>query len=82
MNHLVDPSFERMNRLFVLSFENENDKRSCSNCYLPRVEEKDYNIIINGKTFFDLPINNDFKTNKNIRKNSIGQEDDIELVAC
>ena len=57
-------------------------KGSCSNCYLPRVEEKDYNMIINGKKFFDLPINNDFKTNKNIRKISIGQEDDIELVAC
>ena len=81
MNHLVDPSFQRVNRLFVLSFENENNRRSYSNYYLPKVEVKDYNIMINGKNVFDQPINNDFKTNENIRKISIGQGDDIELVA-
>ena len=37
--------------------------------------------MINGKNFFDQPINNDFKTNENIRKISIGQGDDIEQVA-
>ena len=81
MDHLVDPSFQRVNRLFVLSFENENNRRSYSNYYLPKVEVKDYNIMINGKNVFDQPINNDFKTNENIRKISIGQGDDIELVA-
>ena len=81
MNHLVDPSFQRVNRLFVLSFENENNRRSYSNYYLPKVEVKDYNIMINGKNFFDQPINNDFKTNENIRKISIGRGDDIEQVA-
>ena len=70
-----------MNRLFVLSFENENNRRSYSNYYLPKVEVKGYNIMINGKNFFDQPINNDFKTNENIRKISIGQRDDTELVA-
>ena len=81
MNHLVDPSFQGANRIFVLSFENEDDRRSYSNYYLPKVEVKDYNIMINGKNVFDQPINNDFKTNENIRKISIGQGDDIELVA-
>ena len=81
MNHLVDPSFQGANRIFVLSFENEDDRRSYSNYYLPKVEVKDYNIMINGKNFFDQPINNDFKTNENIRKISIGQGDDIEQVA-
>ena len=81
MDHLVDPSFQRVNRLFVLSFENENNRRSYSNYYLPKVEVKDYNIMINGKNVFDQPINNDFKTNENIRKISIGQGDDIEQVA-
>ena len=37
--------------------------------------------MINGKNFFDQPINNDFKTNENIRKISIGRGDDIEQVA-
>ena len=62
LNHLVDPSFQEVNRLFVLSFENEDDRRSHSNYYLPKVEIKDCNIMIDGKNFFDQPINNDFNT--------------------
>ena len=31
LNHLVNPSFEGVDRLFVLSFENENDRTSHSN---------------------------------------------------
>ena len=65
-----------MNRLFVLSFENEDDRRSHSNYYLPKVEGKDYNVMTDGKNFFDQPINNDFKTNENIRKIATGQGDD------
>ena len=36
LNHLVDPSFERVNRCFVLSFENENGGTSHSEYYLPK----------------------------------------------
>ena len=62
MNHLVDPSFQGMNRVFVLSFENEDDERSHSDNYLPKIKIKDYNVMIDGKNLFDQPINNDFKT--------------------
>ena len=31
LNHLVNPSFQGLNRLFLLSFENENDRTSHSN---------------------------------------------------
>ena len=41
LNHLVDPSFQGVNRLFVLSFENENGRTSNSEYYLPKVEIKD-----------------------------------------
>ena len=82
MNHLVDPSFQRGNRLFVLLFENENGRRSYSNYYLPKVEVKDCNIMIDGKKFFDQPVSNNFRTYANIRKISIGQGHNIELVAC
>ena len=82
LNHLVDPSFQRGNRLFVLLFENENGRRSYSNYYLPKVEVKDCNIMIDGKNFFDQPVNNNFKTYANIKKISIGQGHNIELVAC
>ena len=67
LNHLVNPSFQGVNRLFVLSFENENDRTSHSTYYLPKVEIKDYNVMIDGKNLFVEPINNNFKTYENIR---------------
>ena len=62
LNHLVNPSFQGVNRLFVLSFENEGDRASHSNYYLTKVEIKDYNVIIDSKNFSDQPINSDLKT--------------------
>ena len=41
LNHLINPSFQGVNRLFVLSFENENDRTSHSIYYIPKVEIKD-----------------------------------------
>ena len=75
LNHLFDPSFQGVNRLFVLSFETENGRTSHSNYYLPKVEIKDYNVMINGKNFFDQPINDDTKTYKNITKIATGKGD-------
>ena len=37
LNYLINPSFQGVNRLFVLSFESENDRASHSNYYLPKV---------------------------------------------
>ena len=65
-----------MNRLFVLSFENEDDRVSHSTYSLPKVETKDYNVVIDGREFFDQPINNMNKTNENIRKIATGKGDD------
>ena len=65
-----------MNRIFALSFENEDERRSHSDHYLQKVQIKDYNVMIDGKSFFDQPINNDFKTYENIRKIATGQGDD------
>ena len=62
LNHLVDPNFQGVNRLFVFSFENENDRTSHSTCYLPKVEIKYYNVMIDDKNFFDQPINSGLKT--------------------
>ena len=62
LNYLVDPSFQEVNRFFVLSFENENDKTSHSTYYLPKVEIKDYNVMIDGRNFFDQPIDSMNKT--------------------
>ena len=73
MNQLVNPSFQEVIRRFVLSFENRNH-RSHSNYYLPKVEIK-YHVMIDGKNFFDQPIN-DFKTYEDIRKIASCQGDD------
>ena len=61
LNHLINPSFQEVNRLFVLSFENEDDRPSHSTYYLPKVEIKYYNVMIDDKNFFDQPINNIWK---------------------
>ena len=53
LNHLIDPSFQRVNRLFVLFFENEDERISHSTYYLPKVEIKDCNVMIDGRNFFD-----------------------------
>ena len=76
LNHLVEPSFQGVNRLFVLAFEGDTQRTSHSGYYLPNVEIKDYNIMINGENFFDQPIKNNKVTYANIRKIATGKGDD------
>ena len=76
LNHLVKPSFQGVNRLFVLAFQNDDDRTSNNRYYLPTAEIKDYNIMINGENFFDQPIKNNKVTYENIRKIATGQGDD------
>ena len=114
LNYLIEPSFQGVNRLFVLAFENdeqrisnkryyipnvefendeqrtsnkryyitnvefENDEQRTSNkrYYIPNVEIKDYNVMIDGKNFFDQPVKNNKVTYENIRKIATGQGDD------
>ena len=56
LNYLIDPTISKFNRFFVLSFENENDRASFSKYYIPSVEIKYFNILIDGKSIFDIPI--------------------------
>ena len=51
LNYLIDPTFNKVNRLFVLSFEKEEDRTSFSKYYTPKVEIKDFNALIDGKSF-------------------------------
>ena len=75
LNHLVEPSFQGVNRLFLLAFENDNHRTSDKRYYLPTVEIKDYNIMINDENFFDQPIKDNKITYDNIRKIVTGQGD-------
>ena len=66
LNYLIYPTFTNINRLFVLLFKNEhgNDDKdesvrtSFSKYYVPKVEMKGVNFLINGKQFYEIPIKN------------------------
>ena len=64
LNFLIDPTFNNVNRLFVLAFPNEKDRSSFSMYYTPTVEIKDYNVLIDLQPFYDIPIKNKEQTYK------------------
>ena len=51
LNYLIDASFQEVNSLFVLLFENDEIRTRHTRYFLPTVEIKDYNVMIHGKTF-------------------------------
>ena len=59
-----------------MAFENDDDRTSDDEYYLPTVEIKDSNIVINCENFFDQPIKNNKITYDNIRKIATGKGDD------
>ena len=79
LNYLINPSFQGINRLFVLSIEDEDGRTSHSTYYLPKVEIKEYNVMIDGRNSFDQPVNSMTKTHENIRKIATGQGDDYTI---
>ena len=70
LNYLMDPTFIKVNRLFVLSFENEEGRTSFSNCYVPKVEVKDFNVLIDRKSFFEFTLKNKEESYEQIIKMS------------
>ena len=77
LNYLIDSTFINSSRLFVLSFERivrennttNNHRNSFSNYYVPNVEIKDFNVLIDGKSFFDLPVQTEEEAYEKLRKN-------------
>ena len=81
LNYLIDPTFTNVNRLFVLSFQRiagENNttkdhRDSFSHYYVPNARMEDFNVLIDGKSFFDLPVKNEkeaYKKNMDISNNN------------
>ena len=58
LNYLIDPIFIKVNRLFVLSFKNDDNRTSFSKYHVSNIQIKDFNVLIDGKSFFDIPIKN------------------------
>ena len=52
LNYFIDPTFTNVNRLFVLTFENEDDRIYFTKYYVSKVEIKDFNVLIDGKPIF------------------------------
>ena len=73
----MEPSFQRENRLFVLAFEDDSQRISNKRYYIPNVEINDYNVMIDGKNFFNQPVKNDKVRYENIRKTATGRGDDF-----
>ena len=70
-NYLIDATFRNINRFFVLSFKNEDDYptiNSFDKYYMPLVEIKDFNALIDNKRFFGQPVKSKQKRTKNLFK--------------
>ena len=63
-DYLIDLRFQGVNRLFILSFENNGHRTGYWQCFLPTVEIKGYNIMIDGRNFFDLPVKSNLRTSE------------------
>ena len=69
--------FTKVDRLFVLAYENEEDKLSYLKYYTPTVELKNFNIIVDGKPFFEMPVKNLEETYQKII--DLGYNDDYTV---
>ena len=71
LDYLTDPTFTKVNRLFLLSFQRnaEGDRRgSFYHYYVTNVEIKDFNVLIDGKSFSDLPVKRKKKHTRKLLK--------------
>ena len=66
LNYLLDSTFTKVIRLFVLWFENEENRTSFSKYYEPKVKIKGFNVLIDGKSFFDVSMKNKEETYEKI----------------
>ena len=56
---MIDPTLRNIYKLFVLSFKNGNDNPTINyfdKYYMPLVEIKYFNALIDNKLFFDQPV--------------------------
>ena len=80
---LLNALFQGVRRLFVLAYviargtaNDEADIKNNRKYFLPRGEIKNYNVLIDGRNFYDQPINDLIKQYDEVRKVSTGYGDD------
>ena len=76
----LDPSFQGVNRLFLMAYSRADDNQATRNgqrnYYLPRIDFKKYNVIIDGRFFYDNPIESDIEKYRELKKVMIGKGED------
>ena len=74
----LDPSFQGVNRLFVMAYNRENGQPTSNGQqkYLPRIDLEKYNVIIDGRNFYDNPIKSDIEKYRELKKVMIGKGED------
>ena len=76
----LDPSFQVVNRLFVMAYDNINANRSTrdgrTRYYLPTIDIDKYNVTIDGRNFYDNPIESDIEKYRELKKVMIGKGED------
>ena len=82
---MLDASYQGVKRLFVLAYRdcggaNRVTADSHRRYFLPRVKIVNYNIEIDGRNFYDQPINDLIKQYDEVRKVSTGQGGDCATV--
>ena len=81
IRELLDSSCQGVKKLFVVAYNNPAGNNQVSvdsykKYFLPRVKIDNFNIEIDGRNFYDQPINDSIKQNDEVRKISTGQGDD------
>ena len=78
IREFLDSSYQGIKILFVLAYDNTIGiaPNSHKRYFLPRIEIKNYNIEIDGRNFYDQPINDLIKQRDEVRKVLTGQGDD------
>ena len=75
----LDPSFQGVNRLFVMTYNSANDqptRNGQQKYYLPRNDLNKYNVIIDGRNFYDNPVESDIEKYRELKKVMIGKGED------
>ena len=75
----LDPSFQGVNRLFVMAYNRANGqptRNGQQKYYLPRIDLEKYNAIIDGRNFYDNPIESDIEKYRELKKVMIGKGED------
>ena len=72
----LDPSFQSANRLFALVHSRvagQPNRNSQQKYYLPRIDLKKYDVIIDGRNFYDNQIKSDIEKYRELKKVMIGK---------